>query len=498
MSMNVLIVDDEKVFRDYIRQMNFWEENLFLLKGEAKSAMEAMEYLERNAVDIVLLDISMPGKNGVELSAMIANKYPAIVMLAISSYDDYDFVREVLKNGAYDYILKHRLTSDLLLAALNSIRMRVENTSSWDAKRQLRQKTHYWLENGGSSPFIQHKSRKAVTIAEVSQLDAFSASVKDGLIIGILCMLEANSDEKMDVLALFYPPNSFVIITSFTSAISEDYIQKTILYNNMSSQKNINKIYRLPFKAHICPLLFDDNAIRSYLLHWMKEGNRQVEDNAHALSLTINQQKLLFSAIEARNIDVATLIIHTIFEKITESDYGLQMMITKELLDLVEKVAAEYQLSLDFLPDGARLFEYTKTKSPKELAIIISGLYTQVFREITNKDNNKKEYSELVKQAMEYFQKNYCKPIGLKNAAKAIGINSSYLSRVFHKEVKVTVTNYLNELRIGAAKELLHTNLSLKEIADQCGFQNYTYFLQTFKKSTGKTPKEFLAENKSR
>jgi YesN/AraC family two-component response regulator len=496
MSLSVLIVDDEKVFRDYIRQMHFWEEGLFTLKGEAKNAMEAMEYLTRHSIDIVLLDVSMPGKNGVELSAMIANKYPAVVMLAISSYDDYDFVREILKNGAYDYILKHRLTSDLLLAALNSIRMRVENTSSWDVKKQLRQKAHYWLENGGSSPFIQNNSRKAVTIAEVAQVEAFSTGVKDSLIIGILRMLETHSDEEVDVLALFSPSNRFIVITSFYTAISEDYIQKRIAYNNMLSQNSINKVYHLSFKAHICPLLFDDNAIRSYILHWLREGNNQKEENVLALSLTINQQKRLFAAIESRSSDVAILLIQDIYEKIPEMNYGLLMMITKELLDIIEKVSAEYQLSLDFLPDGTRLFEYIKAKSTKELAAIISGLYTQVFREITNNDKNQKQYSDVVLRAMEYFQKNYNRPIGLSDAAKAIGINSSYLSRIFHKEVGTTVVNYVNQVRIEVVKELLHSNLPLKEIAYQCGFKNYTYFLQTFKKYIGKTPKEYVTENK--
>ncbi len=494
MSLNILLVDDETVFRDYIRQMPFWEESEFKVIGEAKSLKEAMGFLAQHAVEIVLLDVSMPGGNGVLLSSMIADQYPSIAMVAISSFDDYDYVREILKNGAYDYILKHRLTPELLLVVLNNIRIRIENTSSWDAKKQLRQKTDYWLENGGSSPFIQNNIRKVAIIVEVPQIDSYTDNVKEALIEGILRIFEANSDEETDVLSLFRIPNRFIIITCFYTAISEDYMQRKVECNNLLSRNYLKRVYHLSFTVHKCPMLFGDNAIRTYIIHWMNENNDKKQENELALSLTISQQKRLLAVTETRNSDAATLLIQDIFEKISDSNYGLQMMITKELLDIIDKVSAEYQLSLDFLPEGTRLFEYTKAKNPEELANIISGLYTQVFREIMNKEKFQKEYSEVVKMAMDYLQKYYSKPIGLSDTAKIIGINSSYLSRVFHKEVEITVVDYLNQIRVDAVKGLLQTDLSLKEIAFRCGFRNYSYFLQTFKKYTGKTPKEYLIE----
>ncbi len=492
MSLNVFLVDDDMVFREYIRKMPLWKESEFHLKGEAKNAKDALVFLARHTVDIVLLDVLMPEINGVKLSSMIADRYPSVAMVAISSYDDYDYVREILKNGACDYILKHRLSTDLLSVILNNIRTRLKNTSSWDTKKKLRQKVDFWLENGGSSPFIQNNYRKAVMIAEFSLVNSFTDNIKDTFIEGIQRIFEANSDDETDVLALFRPPGRFVVITCFYSAISEAYIQKKADYNNLICSNNINHVYHLSYKTHNCPLLLSDNAVRSYINHRLKEDTVLKQDNPLALSLTISQQKKLFSAIEAKNSNAAVLLIQGIFEKIPASNYGLQMMITKELLDLIDKVSAEYRLSLDFLPKGNRLFEYTKAKNPGELGNIIAGLYTQVFREITNSEKERKEYSEAVKTAMEYIQKNYGNPIGLSKIANAIGLNSSYLSRVFHKETGVTIVDYLNQLRIESVKGFLQTGLPLKEIAGRCGFQNYTYFLKTFKKYTGKTPKEYL------
>lgn len=75
--------------------------------------------------------------------------------------------------------------------------------------------------------------------------------------------------------------------------------------------------------------------------------------------------------------------------------------------------------------------------------------------------------------------------------AADIGTNSSCLSRVFHEETGKTITDYMNEIRIEAAKKMLAEGYALKEIADKSGFKNYTYFLRIFKDYTGMTPKEY-------
>ncbi|MFR6327950.1 MAG: helix-turn-helix domain-containing protein [Eisenbergiella sp.] len=71
----------------------------------------------------------------------------------------------------------------------------------------------------------------------------------------------------------------------------------------------------------------------------------------------------------------------------------------------------------------------------------------------------------------------------------------SYLSRIFHDETGRTITDYLNEIRIEAAKEMLAERYALKDIAVRSGFNNYTYFLKIFKDYTGRTPKEYLNES---
>lgn len=196
MDLTVLIVDDEKVFRNYIRQMDIWRQGSLQLAGEARNTEEAMTFLGRQKVDVVILDVSMPGKNGVVLSEMIAGKYPHTDMIAVSSYDDYDFVREILKNGAHDYILKSRLSEELLLRTLTGIAARRERQSPWDVKKELRQQAADWIFENGISPFTSDNSRKAAAVVWIVLLKQYTVEGKNALMDGIGRIFESGGVKR--------------------------------------------------------------------------------------------------------------------------------------------------------------------------------------------------------------------------------------------------------------------------------------------------------------
>lgn len=119
--MNILLVDDEVLAIQYITSLLDWEKHGFQICAVAHSVAEARQVLAEQDVNVVIFDVFMPEENGVSLSSFIASHYPNIGMIALSSYDTYDYVREILKNGAYDYILKHRVSGEMLLSALTAL-----------------------------------------------------------------------------------------------------------------------------------------------------------------------------------------------------------------------------------------------------------------------------------------------------------------------------------------------------------------------------------------
>ena len=90
---------------------------------------------------------------------------------------------------------------------------------------------------------------------------------------------------------------------------------------------------------------------------------------------------------------------------------------------------------------------------------------------------------------IKYLNENYEKDISLTKLAEIFHLNASYISKLIKSETGLTYSQYLTELRIGKAKELLKTtNLSLTEISEAVGFNDYFYFIKKFKKVVGVTP----------
>ncbi len=104
-----------------------------------------------------------------------------------------------------------------------------------------------------------------------------------------------------------------------------------------------------------------------------------------------------------------------------------------------------------------------------------------------NKHNNK-----YVQKTIRYLQNNYQQKIFLSDLAEQVYLSTSYLSKLFKKEVNKTITEFLTEIRLEEAKSyLINSNLPLKNISEKVGFSEVSYFNKVFKKNEGLPPGEF-------
>ena len=92
-----------------------------------------------------------------------------------------------------------------------------------------------------------------------------------------------------------------------------------------------------------------------------------------------------------------------------------------------------------------------------------------------------------IELAIEYISQHYAEPISLETVAQVVGLNKSYLSRLFKIRTGDTLVNYINQCRIRKAAELLKSY----EIAEMVGYNNVEYFNQVFKKVMGVSPREY-------
>lgn len=131
-----MIVDDEKLLRKGFRNMTDWSSNGIQVVGEAMNGEDALKQLESlvkdssSYPDVVITDIKMPIMNGVELTKQIKLLYPNISIIVLSSYDNYSFVRDSMKYGACDYLLKASIDIDTIIETLNNIKINSASLSN--------------------------------------------------------------------------------------------------------------------------------------------------------------------------------------------------------------------------------------------------------------------------------------------------------------------------------------------------------------------------------
>ncbi|MBK8346710.1 MAG: response regulator transcription factor [Saprospiraceae bacterium] len=113
--INILIADDHTMFVDGMESILKTEVDLFVA-GRSYDGPSVIDFLKENKVNLVLLDVNLPGMNGIEVCKEITASYPDVKVLAISMFNEESFVSEILNNGAKGYLLKNTGREELLKA----------------------------------------------------------------------------------------------------------------------------------------------------------------------------------------------------------------------------------------------------------------------------------------------------------------------------------------------------------------------------------------------
>ena len=115
----VLIIDDHNVVIEGILSLLQNSDEITMV-GTAQNAANCLDFLEKTAVDIILMDINLPDMSGLDLCKTIKQTYPAIKILALSTFNQISYINKMMANGASGYLLKN-ITKSELIEAINTV-----------------------------------------------------------------------------------------------------------------------------------------------------------------------------------------------------------------------------------------------------------------------------------------------------------------------------------------------------------------------------------------
>lgn len=532
----VLLVDDEPLARNGLRTLMDYRSHGFDISGEAPNGETALAMIAQSPPDVAILDVNMPGMNGVDLNRTIRERYPDVQTIMLSSYDDYDYVRDCLKNGSVDYLLKHRLDEEGLLLLLNK------------AVRDKRQAVSEQAARGGRGAAedpapIRPEAIRGLIVDVVrdrpgAAAELESSSRKQGLYQGAACyaaavlqivpfmlLTESNTDVQTNRLvqqAVDLMQQSLGDIAERTAAYVEDgrivvvfafrerseHAAASEAGRGMSKLRHALELY-LNLKSicavgHVCGSLAQLRA--SYA-----SAERSLDATAAATgaapangqgikeprsALTIEEQKQLLLAIERLDERGVQRLIASIFDSVrSQPSHSLAVqMFVSELLHIGEKALLRGSASVPSAKETERLpsrGELGRLGSAAELEKWLQTYYVALLK-LLKERHMAGGYSRHVSQAIGYILEQYSGFVTLEAAAGVVGLNPSYLSRIFKEETRSTFSEYVNRVRVDAARRLLESGqYSIKQISDQAGFSTHNYFFKVFKEATGMTPQAY-------
>ena len=163
--LRCIILDDEHLIRELLKRTIDWNRHQLTLAAEAESAMEAMEQVEEEHPDLLIVDICIPVINGIEFSRQVLTKYPHLKIIILTGHDDFEYARQSLKIGVSDFLLKPINPEEI-----NSTIEKVCNCIS-ENKRQLREYDHIKKQLEDNRPFLKERFLTDLLRGNLSQKD---------------------------------------------------------------------------------------------------------------------------------------------------------------------------------------------------------------------------------------------------------------------------------------------------------------------------------------
>ena len=160
--INLIIVDDHLLVQNGLKDMLKDQINLNI-QATFIYGKNLLLYLEENEVDIILLDINLPDSNGVQLCKKIMKIYPNIGIIGLTSSNDTNFIRAMMRNGAKSYLLKNTSKQELL-EAINMVYAGKSYLPKSLRNKLLDEDMGLSIHNNGAIPKISKREREILNL----------------------------------------------------------------------------------------------------------------------------------------------------------------------------------------------------------------------------------------------------------------------------------------------------------------------------------------------
>lgn len=533
----VLIVDDELHVVDWVYELMQELEQYELDLYKASTVSAAMAMLSRHRMDIVISDIAMPGMTGLELHGEIKKLWPTCKVIFLTGHSDFEFAYEAVRNEAAGYVLKTE-DDDVILSTVQKVIASLEaelkqQMELQQAQQQVQTALHAMrseyllgLLRGESSTTAQRQQAFAglgivlqpelpvfIIAARIGKEEKEANTARNGQVLPALgsytaqallerweychyivsvdtviwlCQLERN--EELQLSAHTYVKETLEriqndILHNFQVLFSFIYASNSVVWERLALKQEELQQQLQHATVYRHGVLLEEHAV-----HSEDSEERQVIFERSKL-------ELMKGYLDKGEADPFFHMLSELEQEVADKPLQVQESDTIELFQALSMLmlSCMNRYELQALRDDRslihKLTHIEQFANWQELFQVIHNTAVQMFKLLG--ERHELQESVTVRYVKEYMRNHLHTGISLVELADQVHFNPSYLSRLFKETTGVSITDYLSELRLERAIEMLKENKKVNEIAAAVGIAAPAYFSRFFKKMTKRTPQEY-------
>lgn len=520
MPYKAFFVEDEIVTREGIRDNVDWRGNGFEFCGEAPDGEMALPLINAAQPDLLITDIKMPFMDGLELCKIVRERMPWVKIVILSGHDEFEYAQKAINLGVTEYLLKPVTPHDL----------------------------HQVLQRIAAQIEQDHREQEHLKKLK-RQVDENRSAMRERLLLS-LAMGSVSSAEAIDkghVLGLDLVAACYLVV------VVRIDLRPTVAAFDYQEYHRVQQVLAVPLEQRPDVLLIKKD-VEELVLIMKGNSPESLREQKHRLVPAIQREAETLGgsvtigcgAVKHRLTDIYQSFVEALIEAqgINNRDTApLNSNVGKAELLKINKSAVESYLRCGVKEDFAEFFDSfiqplcepaLKSYLVKDYLVMdialtaakfvadLGGNVDQVVPALDNMEATLSEittveqlrdqlqnilvsaltyrdsltshqHSMMLQQVHEYIDQHYMdSTLSLNEVAGRVSLSPSHFSTVFSQETGQTFKEYLTEVRIQRAKELLRsTTLRSLEISYQIGYSDPHYFSYVFRKHTGLSPKEY-------
>ncbi len=535
--LKVIIVDDEPLVRVGLRSMLRWEEHGYQICGEAPNGQLGLDLILKYQPDIVITDIKMPVMDGLEMMRLVTAAKRPVKFIILSSYDEFHLVKQAMKLGAEEYLIKLDLEPELLAETLAAVQQKIRSEQGQSAQTSrlqadLRENVSFLREVffkriiSKASPSGSDLPKQAeylgialdemlacalVQINSPSVLEKYDYDEGRSFETSLVTMITEIVNDMFKGYTVSWNPGEFIIIFSGDSQLTPEQFRKKAITLGERLIQLIKQYFNLAVSIGVSDAHHGYHQLAQAYFECCQAAQQSYYTGAAAVLCYAelnrnNSSRAKFDSDELKQILPKAIELHDL--ETINSVFEMLAAVLQE--PLTRQQAYDLCFQIAYLVNGAASIKEADLKAiigyqqsltesiltlntAAELREWLIGLERRLCRFIAQSDAQKN--NRLIAKAKRYIQEHCREEISLNEVAAAINISAGYLSTIFRQETGVCFTDYVTETKIDQAKRLLReSDYKIYEISALLGYQNAYYFSKVFKKITGLTPSEFSAK----